>query len=73
MAKRVLIIMMKPELRAEFKKYLEEQNVETDEDVIRALREFIKEKGIKAAYLRSEDRGGTDEENNPYSGSPFLN
>ena len=79
MAKRALIIMMKPALRAEFKKYLEKKNAKTDRDVLVALKEFIKEKGIKTSYIRegetpeSQNTGGHYEEDNPLSGSPFLN
>lgn len=73
MPKRALIILMKPELRAEFEKYLEDRNVKTNKDILKALRDFIEEKGIKATYLRSEDTRGDDEEDNSHSGSPLLN
>lgn len=74
MGKRALIILMKPELRAEFNKYLEDRDVKNDREMLEVLREFITEKGIKAAYVRSKDaEGGEYEENNSPSGSPLLN
>lgn len=67
---------MIPELRIKFLKYLEERNARTNREIIESLQDFIKENKIKASYIKeseAEDTGGQDEENNPYSGTPFLN
>jgi hypothetical protein len=76
MGQRALIILMKPHLRKEFAERLKELNAKTNKEILSALREFIKEKGIKASYIKqgeSKNTGGEDEKDNPHSGSPLLN